>query len=870
MKKLISRILLLLITLALFSCSQNSSKFIPRTYHNLAARYNCYFLAKERMLLIDDKIRKNHQDDFNYILPYYPPLDTNFAKSLKTDLDYVVEKALIPIQKHKNSNWLSESFNIIGKTKWLENKMDSAIYVHKYVLARVKDTPGKQRAQVYLLRTYITQNDWFLAEEEYFQLKKQKIFDENALEYNIACTEYHYAQREFPAMIPYLVDLLHLVKKKDDRARINFILGQIHQRLGSQEEAYTYYKKAMKRNPPYEIEFNSKLNISQVTDINDREKIRKINKYYDKMLVDLKNQEYKSRIYYERAKFEHKQGHLSTAVQYLNKSLAAPGTPIAQKAYPYLMLGELHYAEIDTMPTIVDKYSAAKLYYDSTVTSMEEDFEGSEAIKERQIILANFVEQLEIVKKQEKLQRWATLSDDALYAEVSAEIARDKAKLEAEIRRAEQKAIAAENSANNTQDPFNQVSAPQLGKSSFFAYNPVIATTNKSSFEQYWGLRVLEDNWRRADKPRVEVTNQTTLGDSTQSTNPNTSSENETETQSEGIQMDTSSYYAEIPRTLEKLASSKKALMDAKYKLAKIYYYDLDERTNARDEFISYLEMFPNSKYEAEVLYFMFLICQTDPTCSPETYKSKELTKYPNSIYAKFMENKNYLSSNEEQNRQARDNYEQAFDQFKAENYLNTLTMLANLKATYPNNDIPDKVEFLRILTLAKTDQVLAYYTDLEAFVANYGTSNLKKEAQKRLNEKPADLSAFENPDTEYYPNDSSVHFFVGVFDPSTMPFERIDRIYNEFRDTYLRDLEINTKKVQFSTDNYFIVNKSFADRKEAEVYLQKLMDYHDFGKHLEKVDYSYYLVNERNYKTLLSTKNIDGYSEFYRKQYGL
>lgn len=869
MKKLIIRILLVLTGLTLFSCSQNSSKFVPRAYHNLSARYNCYFLAKERMLLIDDKIRKNHLDDFNYILPYYPPLDTNYAKSLKSDLDYVTEKALIPIQKHKNSNWISESFNIIGKTKWLENKMDSAIYVHKYVLARVKDIPGKQRAQVYLLRTYVSQNDQFLADEEYFQLKKQRIFDENALEYHLACTEYHYARRAFPEMIPDLEKLLGLVKKKDDRARINFILGQIHQRIGNQAVAYSYYQKAMKRNPPYEIEFNSKLNISQVTDLQDREKIRKINKYYNKMLVDLKNQEYKSRIYFERAKFEHKQGHLSRAVHYLNASLAAPSTPIAQKAYPYLMLGELHYAEIDTMPTIVDKYSAAKLYYDSTVTSMSLDFEGAEDIKERQVILANFVAQLEVVKKQEKLQRWAALTKDELYAEVSAEIARDKAKLETELRRAQQKTIADQKSTNNSSDPFNSITAPQLGKSSFFAYNPLTASTNRSSFEQYWGLRTLEDNWRRADKPRLENPTEIAPKDSTQLTasNPNVTTPNQTP--SEGIQIDTASYYAEIPRTPAALETSKKALMDAKYKLAKIYYYDLNERTNARDEFMSYLETFPDSKYEAEVLYFMFLICQTDPTCSPQTYKTKELAKYPNSIYAKFMENKNYLSSNETQNRQARDTYEEAFNQYKAGNYLSAASMLSSIRSTFPNNDIPDKVEFLSILTLAKTDQLLAYYTALENFIADYGTSALKQEAQKRLDEKPTDLSAYENPDTEYYPNDSSVHYFVGVFDPSTMPFERIDRIYNEFRDTYLRDLEISTKEVQFSANQYLIVNKSFGNRKEAEIYLQKLMDYHDFGKHLEKVDYSYYLVNERNYKTLLSTKNIDGYSEFYGRQYG-
>ena len=292
------------------------------------------------MLLVEEKLFDHQVDDYNYILSYFPVLDTNFSPSLQGDLKYIFDKARIPINKHKNSNWIAESYNIIGKSKWIGNAMDTAIYVHKYVIAKTDDLPGKQIAQISLLRTYISQDDIRSAEDEFYQLKKQKIFEENQKDYSLACLEYYYHLREFDLMLSHLDILIPLVKQKDLRSRIYFIKGQIYQRNGNNEEAYLAFKKSLKRNPPYEVEFNAKLNLSQVTDVESKEQLKKINKYYDKMLEDDKNDDFQGRIYYERGKFELKRGNLSKGVAYINRSLEADGTPQDQKAYAYLLLGQ--------------------------------------------------------------------------------------------------------------------------------------------------------------------------------------------------------------------------------------------------------------------------------------------------------------------------------------------------------------------------------------------------------------------------------------------------------------------------------------------------------------------------------------------------
>ena len=68
-----------------------------------------------------------------------------------------------------------------------------------------------------------------------------------------------------------------------------------------------------------------------------------------------------------------------------------------------------------------------------------------------------------------------------------------------------------------------------------------------------------------------------------------------------------------------------------------------------------------------------------------------------------------------------------------------------------------------------------------------------------------------------------------------------------------------------FSTILISILNSS---KTVAHEYCESYLDCHQKPEHLEKVDYSYYIVTLSNYRTLLRTKSIDEYERFYRKTY--
>ena len=545
-------------------------------------------------------------------------------------------------------------------------------------------------------------------------------------------------------------------------------------------------------------------------------------------------------------------------------SLEAPNTPTEQKAYAYLLLGQLHYEKIDTMPTKVDKYTAAKLYYDSTVTSMNTFFENAEAIVERQKILSDFVKQLEIVDTEERLQNWAKLSPEELEKAVAEQMALDKAKKERELAlQAIREKKAKENIAT-----IDQIDVPQLGTAVFFAYDPVASATQKVKFEQKWGNRPLEDNWRRSDKEIVETIKPKAVVDTANVSQEDSlnNTEDSLKNKIEEVVLDKDSYTQNLPKDEIALQASNEKLMEASYQLGKIYYYNLLEIENAKEVFENYLVRFPDTKYEAEVIYFMYLICQRLTTCDHYTYKTLEGQKYPNSLYYRLMENKDYLTENEEENRISHNQYEMAFDLYKQNQFIACARQLDQIIGENPNTDILDKVTFLKILTYAQTDQVARYYSDLEQFVKDFGTSPLKNRALEILQNKP--IYVQENLINEYSRADSSKHYFVALFKNNQMTINELDNIYGEFRKNYFKDLSLSTKTIEFSDSTYLYVNKAFSNFDVAKEYYDKLMHFHEFGEHLDKIDYSYYLVTEENYNRLITKKDIHEFEVFYQQNY--
>lgn len=860
-------LLFLGLQLGLSSCSQEKNGFVSKSFHNVTARYNAYFLAKERLNEIDLSIDKAQRYDYNNFLPYYPNYDSNATKSYDNDFSYIVAKAKLPINKHKNSNWVDDSYILIGQCKLYREKLDSAALVFKYTHTNATDDNDGHTALIYLMRTYMEQEEWDKAESVLKFLNDESLNEDNSRDFGLTKYEYYRHFRNINSMLESIEPAVADIKKRDDRSRARFIVGQLYQALGDNEEASRYYKKVLSRNPPYELAFNTRVNLVQVTDISDKNTLAKIDKYFNKLLVDLKNEEYQDRIYYEKARFELRQGNISMGLHYLHKSLHCKGRTPGQKTYSYLLSGQTYYYRVDSLPK-VEKYTISKQFYDSTVSSMQEGFLNYDDIQTRQKILTNFVDQITIVYTQDSLLRLSELPEEELVVRLESIKKKKEEELKQEYER-KQRALANANKTNNavvTADPIN---------SNFIFYDPVALESSAFKFKDIWGERPLEDNWRRASKDEEEGGGNLELlgdADSSQSQNDTVNvANNQAIEQADSVKfnVDISALRGDIPFDQNSKSVCLTKIEEAQYLLGKIYHFDLKETANGVKEFQSHINRFKASEHRPEILYMLYLICKDDPMCDANEYAAIEKQSYPNSIYTKLMENPNYVKDNEGRNKEVHNLYERAFDLYNRDQYVRSQRLIHQTILNYPQNDILDNLELLNAMTYAKTDQLNKYVYYLKKFTKDHNTSDLLPHAKtllKRVNESVDVNSLVAIDDTNYVVQTDSNQYLIAKFHYDTISPEKAKSVFWEFNDTYYPLEKFKEFHIDFSDSTFLLSVRAFRNEDLRKEYMEKFKHFLDFRNHFENIKFEPYFITKRNYQILLNTKNLARFSEFEEK----
>lgn len=864
----------LIITVILISCSQESNSLVSKTWHNTTARYNAYFLAKERLKLVEEKIWDAQVDDYNRLLNIFPYVDTNFSKTLKADLDYMFERASIPPTKHKNSKWVDDSYVLIGKIKLYENRLDSATFAFKYVNSKSKDDQTRYLALTWLIRAYILNGEMKFASDVHTYLLSQKMVPKIRKEFLLTSAYYYRTIGASDQSLSQLKKAIPLVRDSDYRSRLHYIVGQLHQKKNQPDSAYYHYSMVLKKNPPYDLSFFAKLNMSQVSNPTEAHEIKKIRKYFSKMLVDLKNEEFRDRIYYDMALFELKQGNRDSSIALLNKSLSVEGgaTP-HMKAYAYLSLGKIHYNH----PTMekLKKYTLAKLYYDSTVVEMDTAFENHDFIVERKKTLADFVKQIETIQKEDSLQRLAKMDDATLSTFLDDYKTKEEARLKSEAKAQLEREEALKKKQQNQQVSSTGFYDPNAQtNTNFVFYKPVELANSFAKFKEKWGDRKLEDNWRRSEKDLV-IVNETqpveadTLVDSLATANAD-SILAQKKLEIENISVDKEGLYKDIPRSDTALANSHEKLKKAFYLLGKIYDQKLEEPENAIVTFQELQDRYPGHDNYEEVYYFLYILCGKTQTCNSDEYKDILLTQFPNSIYAHAILNPNYMLETKIADRKVHELYESAYNTYNQARYLAAQKEVNAIIETYPHNDIMDKLEFLQILTYAKTDKMALYKTSLERFIEeDHKKSEIvpyAKELLAEINKKGA--SALIPADSNFVKHADTTHYFTAIFDKEAFSYQKNLDIFYEFHNTYYKDSSYTTRWVDFDSSKYLIVVKDFDVAAHGKTYIDKLKHWNEFSGHYKNMDYTYYIIDDKNYATLLSRRDIEAYTRFYKQYY--
>ena len=717
---------------------------VGHAYDNIVARDNAYFLAREKMRAVENTMFAARVNDYNRVLPLLPTLDDATVSRVTADLDDIIKKASLPVQHRPGSDWTDDSYLLIGKARYYKKELEDAAKTFKYVNTTSKDPNARHESLIWLMRTFLALKELDNAAAVSDLLDKEQGSEQNARELFVTRAEYFLKTGDATKAIENLEKAIPYITPKNEQSRTRYILAQLYQNQGEDKKAYAQLNQILKRNPPYELDFYSKLMLGQVSDLNQTDRAR-LDKYFAKLLKDTKNKEYRDKIYYEMARLEYRQQRYPAALALLQKSARVPTANRAQKSYTYLLDGRIYYENLQ-------KYRLAAAYYDSTVQNLPREAPDYEATVERAGILKDFAQQLTIIETQDSLQTLARLDtatlNQRLTAYAQAELAEQKRQAEAlaakqarDEQRSQQQTATGLSTSRDLQPNVSAEDflAGNTGAKWYFD-NPTSLSTARNDFIRRWGDRPLQDNWRTVSQAtNSAVTPQggnvpvSIAGNGTTLVN-GTGQEAAPADPAVQLRDLTNRYRQNLPLTPAQLQQSDAQTQEALYMLGGIYNQQLKEPARAAETYDKLLTRYPKGAHTPETLYILYLLYkeQNEPG-KAEEYASRLRAAYPNSSYARLVADPEYLRRTSVANAQVAVLVDSAFTFYKKQDFKKASTVLANARKQYPENDLNDRVDFLNTLLTIRTQPPTTAKAAVEKFYKSYPESPLANQAVAML-----------------------------------------------------------------------------------------------------------------------------------------
>ncbi|MFC2175411.1 tetratricopeptide repeat protein, partial [Bacteroidota bacterium] len=691
--------------------------------------------------------------------------------------------------------------------------------------------------------------------------------------------DYYIKKGEYDKAKNQLIVAIEKTKNRKHRGRYTYILAQLYQELNNQDSAAFYYTSVLKKNMPYVMEFNARINRALMASANTGS-MEAIKRELKKMAKDDKNIEYLDRIYYALGDIALDEGDKDLAVEYLKKSVASSGSNMTQKAVSYFTIADLHFER--------PEYELAAAYYDTAAAILPLKHKEYERVKTRQLSLADLVKNIKTIAHQDSMLELGNLSESELAAVIEEMVETARA---AE----EQKKFDADNGLTDQQQLLqlqqNEQNGLQASGSGWYFYNSTAMSFGANNFRQKWGDRKLEDNWRRSGKQSNAVANIPGL-------------EKETE-EASGAELTNPAFYAKnIPRTEAERDSANKRIQYAYYDLGAIYKEQLSENQRAITSFETLLARYPDGLFTLETYYQLYLLYKAEGNMAKAlAYKNKLLQQFPDSEYAKILSDPNYLAKMEALKGRIVQMYDGAYANYVNGAYEQVIATSDSALLHFKEGKELPKFALLRALSIGKTEKLPVYRAALEKVIKDYPAEPEKEKAQELLDyvkglmgEKLADEEIVEDttktetaivaveadssetiilpevPDSLVAKGDYSFdyedpHYYVMIVeDLADLPGLKV-RISN-FNATSFAVETLTIKELKLSPKEDLIFVKGFKSTKKAMDYYNAMVADTTVFKGIDQDKTNQFIISIKNFVKFYASKDIAPYMAFFIPKY--
>ena len=888
------------------SCSTEKNTSTSRFYHNTTLKYNIYFNGNEAYKRGLIRMNSQNSDNYNQILDVFVDSKEDLASVAGGDMDKAIQKSAKGIKIHsitkkpqskksgsmsknekeffdKNefNKWIDECYLLMGKSYFIKREYLNARQNFDYLVRQFPDEESRHIANLYLVRTFSEQGDFKNAKEtlDFIEAEKELPKEYDGL-FAAIYADYYIKQKQYENAIPKLLRATKNSKKKKDRLRYTYILAQIYERLENLSKASELYAEVAKKNTSYEMEFNAKINMAKCSDGQGKSN-KDIMKTLKKMLRDDKNIEYLDQIYFAIAEIQFRQGQTNEAIANYKLSSEKSIDNDYQKAFTCLKLGEIYFARLD--------YNNAQIYYDTCMAFLSPTHENYQEIRTNSNNLNELVLFTSTVEFEDSVQMLAALSEKDRNKIID-KIISDLIEQERVERELEQQAnINSMLFDQQRGNSMSNVNAPSGGK--WYFYNPSQISFGKNEFAKKWGQRKNEDHWRRKNKSSMSfgdeelAVGEDSVATGTQNRITNTK--------------DRVYYLQDIPLTDSALHLSNERIITALFNVGRIYK---EKFSNFPKAIMAYEELnkrFPDNEYLLLSYYNLYLLNKlTDNNTEKEKYKGIVISKFPDTNYAKLLQNPNFIRELEQKRQQDIQLYIETYDRFMTGNCNVVKNNCNNYLDNNPNGELRANFDFFKTLCVGRGGDSVVFKTALVEYVQKYQEHEMSGAAENILAYfGTTDVQALiaelqKRPDPIAQSDDSFITDTSGNVIRVTDEKENyaFDENETHYYAIYVKAQDVDIKRLSFEVRNFNIFNfsmktfnvtnltfdaayelvtvKPFKNKTQSVNYSKLIENSEDVFSKIKDVEHKIFVISETNLTKLRKNKDINEYLKFYQSNY--
>lgn len=830
----------------------------------MTSRFNGYFNAGEIMFKEETALKQEFKDDYSQLLPIFIYPDETKSQSMYEPMDKIIEKCSEVIERHSIDKrnveyvkWIDDSYFLIGKARLYKQEYGLAEQTFLYVYQHYKKNPARFQGLTWLIKTLIETQQWDRAEEflDLAEANLKKYPEESLGEYYATVADFNIKRdQDYEKAIENLEKAVELTKKKDGKVRYQFILAQLYQEKKNFLLATEAYGNVLKLNPDYTMRFNARISRAIAFDVKGSD-TKAIKKELNKMLKDIKNEEFKDQIYFALAELALKEDDEPMAVILLQRSINTSVSNTKQKALSYLKLADLYFER--------PEYIAAQERYDSTLQFLPEEHPEYYPTEDKNNSLQDLVRNLKVIQLQDSLLALSNLSSGDREKKV-------KKIIEALKEEDERKKQAELNKLQAAQDQPNPGLINVAGggrKGKWYFYNPTTLSLGINTFKSTWGDIQLADNWRRKNSGTARVV---------EKLDPEKQEAAREDSLEQAERYNPNFYLEAIPKDYKEQLKAHAKVVEALFNVGTIFKESFKDYSNAIKSYERVTVQYDTSQYNLPSHYQLYRIYKLNEyEEKAEVEKKWVLDNHPFSEYAYLIKNPNYSKESKATKEKVEEFYVSTYKLYKYGLYGDVINSCEKADRSFSENHLKAKFDLLKAQSIGQSQSKTAFKTALEKLIKDHSKTPEQARAQEMLNflnQQIAGSGTKTNnaPKVTYVRDGEGEHMVIAsAKQTENAGFSVLKNKLANFNKNSFREIRLTVTESALGDKTMFLI-RGFQTEADAIRYLKAIRNDPAVSTVVSQFNGQEYLISNANFRKLFQSKNEQEYLEFFQGNYQL